>query len=112
MSFLPQRVKVGYADVSVEFVNRLTDDAGQAICGSFNEKNLTIQIDSMFQGARLVDTFLHECIHAMFYIYGWASTSKHKEESVAHCLGFGLVKLLQDNPGLGDTLDDMVKADH
>jgi hypothetical protein len=112
MSWLPQTVKVGYQVVSVEYITRLTDDEGRALCGSFSGPEMKISIDSMLQGPRLLDTFLHECLHAMFYLYGWSSTENHDEESVAHCLGFGLTMLLQDNPGLGLVFDDILKVNH
>lgn len=112
MSWISTTIKIGYQEVAVEFVMRLTDDDGHALCGMFSGPEMKITIDSMIQGPRLVDTFLHECIHAMFYIYGWGSTEDHDEESVAHCVGFGLAMLLRDNPDLGGTLDGIVKPGH
>jgi len=112
MSWIPHKVKIGYQDVAVEFVNRLTDEDGHSLCGVFIGSEMKISIDSLIQGPRLVDTFLHECVHAMFYLYGWGATEEHDEESVAHCVGFGLAMLLQDNPGLGAVFDDIVKTNH
>jgi hypothetical protein len=96
---IPQRLNVGPSVVRILLVETLTDEEGKLLCGLFDEKAKTIQLNiTRLTGLELADTLIHEAIHALFYVYGWGSLDALKEENVASLLGTGLALLVRDNP--------------
>lgn len=102
---IPQRLNVGPSIVEVRLVENLTDENGMLLCGYFDAPARTIQLNiTRLSGMELADTLLHETIHALFYVNGWGSLKRLKEEQVASLLGTGLAVLFRDNPELAVAL--------
>lgn len=98
---IPQRLNVGPSVVEVHLVENLTDEKGRLLCGYFDPALKSIQLNiTRLTGMELADTLLHEAIHALFYVNGWAAFDGLTEEQVAGLLGTGLALLFRDNPEL------------
>jgi len=89
-------LKIGYYDVKItptshDLAERLE------IFGEFNSKNQEITYDEDLQEQELMNTILHETIHAISFIFN-IQFSKDAEEEVTVKLANGLQTVFRDNP--------------
>ena len=85
-------VKVGPTDFSIEYVP-LNDE----LFGDFSYINSRIRIEENLKGTALVDTVLHEILHAMWKL-GQLKDKREDEERAVAIMETNLTKVLRDNP--------------
>lgn len=91
---LPKSVRVGSFDFVVE-VPEAGDSMGEF--GHMNIHSQRIRIAPGQTAQNLANTFLHECIHAIHWVYGlWRNDPD--EEHYTNQTANGLCQFFQDNP--------------
>lgn len=93
----PARVKIGPFDYTIRWYDRPEEDR-EARYGYTDHNELEIGVSDRLQKVRKADTFLHEVIHALWYIL--ALDKEATEEEVATKYGVGLTMVFRDNPEL------------
>lgn len=104
---MPSALKVGTQTYTVTAVADLKheDVPCNGVC---EEEKLMIQIESQQASkAQIVDTAVHELLHAIWYERNLPK--KPDEERAVHSLATGLVALFQDNPKLLDWIKKGLK---
>jgi len=87
-------VKVGPTDFSIEYVP-LNDE----IFGDFSYINSRIRIEENLKGSALVDTVLHEILHAIWKL-GQLKDKREDEERAVAIMATYLTQVLRDNPNM------------
>lgn len=87
-------VKVGPTDFSIEYVP-LNDE----IFGDFSYINSRIRIEENLKGTALVDTVLHEILHAIWKL-GQLKDKREDEERAVAIMATYLTQVLRDNPNM------------
>ena len=91
---LPNWIKIGPYDCEVKFVRI---EEGEGRLGDYSSRTNMIRIDSsMSDRRRIVETLLHEVLHAIYYSY--TLSPGDGEERVVSVLSTGLAAVLRDNP--------------
>lgn len=106
VSRLPASVRIGPYDIAIAHGER-TQLALEAAdhYGEFSAHEQEIRIRSRSSSAQGdVDTFLHECMHAIFWVYGVGHADD--EERIVSMLGTALLAMHRDNPWLTKWLDE------
>ena len=85
-------VKVGPTDFSIEYVP-LNDE----LFGDFSYINSRIRIEQNLKGTALVDTVLHEILHAIWKL-GQLKDKREDEERAVAIMATYLTQVLRDNP--------------
>jgi len=85
-------VKVGPTDFSIEYVP-LNDE----LFGDFSYINSRIRIEENLKGTALVDTVLHEILHAIWKL-GQLKDKREDEERAVAMMETYLTQVLRDNP--------------
>jgi|TARA_R110000850_G_scaffold14139_3_gene45327 predicted nucleic acid-binding protein len=85
-------VKVGPTDFSIEYVP-LNDE----LFGDFSYINSRIRIEENLKGSALVDTVLHEILHAIWKL-GQLKDKREDEERAVAIMATYLTQVLRDNP--------------
>jgi hypothetical protein len=85
-------VKVGPTDFSIEYVP-LNDE----LFGDFSYINSRIRIEENLKGTALVDTVLHEILHAIWKL-GQLKDKREDEERAVAIMATYLTQVLRDNP--------------
>lgn len=108
---IPNKVKVGYLEYEVEVKDKvfeykdyLVDEVQErngnptsfnhGVCDTLQSKIILAKNDDK---QKEVNTFLHECLHMIFYAYG-CDEDKDTEEKVINITANGLIELFQRNP--------------
>ncbi len=92
---LPAVVRVGGMDIEIEDWNPKVANAENK-WGSFNTVELRFRIDTSGSPFRVIQTFLHEMLHMVWWNMGLRD--KDKEERIISALANGLLQVLRDNP--------------
>tara|TARA_R100000951_G_C2623429_1_gene175272 strand:- start:584 stop:883 length:300 start_codon:yes stop_codon:yes gene_type:complete len=87
-------VKVGPTDFSIEYVP-LNDE----LFGDFSYINSRIRIEENLKGTALVDTVLHEILHAIWKL-GQLKDKREDEERAVAIMATYLTQVLRDNPNM------------
>jgi predicted nucleic acid-binding protein len=87
-------VKVGPTDFSIEYVP-LNDE----LFGDFSYINSRIRIEQNLKGTALVDTVLHEILHAIWKL-GQLKDKREDEERAVAIMATYLTQVLRDNPNM------------
>jgi hypothetical protein len=87
-------IKVGAMDISVYFVPGDGDSFGD-----FTFLQNQIRVDNRLRKAALVDTLLHEILHAIWAL-GQLKTKREKEERAVAVTATYLTQIFRDNPHL------------
>jgi hypothetical protein len=99
LQIIPSEIKVGTLTYKIEVVFGLLDEEGKEVSGICVFETQTIKIDGVAPSkAWVVDTLLHELLHAVWNERGLPK--KANEERAVKTLGTGLLGLFQDNPKL------------
>jgi len=85
-------VKVGPTDFSIEYVP-LNDE----LFGDFSYINSRIRIEENLKGTALVDTVLHEILHAIWKL-GQLKDKREDEDRAVAIMATYLTQVLRDNP--------------
>jgi hypothetical protein len=87
-------IKIGSTDYSIEYV-----PLNEELFGDFSYINSRIRIEQNLTGPPLVDTVLHEVLHAIWRL-GQLKDKKEDEERVVSVMATYLTQVLRDNPAL------------
>ena len=87
-------IKIGSTDYSIEYV-----PLNEELFGDFSYINSRIRIEQNLTGPPLVDTVLHEVLHAIWRL-GQLKDKKEDEERVVAVMATYLTQVLRDNPAL------------
>jgi Zn-dependent peptidase ImmA (M78 family) len=94
---LPKMLKIGYQDITIvpgEF--NLDGDLG-----AYNDEESKIYINTTKPRREILNSLLHEALHAICHNYGLRESMEHKNEEKLVCiLANGLTQTLKDNPEL------------
>ena len=90
---LPQRVYVGPHVYSIVREQDIKSDEGRALWGQTRYANHQIAVDVNAPDDRAIETFFHECLHAIAATW----TVRLKEREVV-ALSHGIVDFLKRNP--------------
>ena|ERR1700733_4588450 len=92
---LPAVIKLGYQDIAVSEFSFLDGEQG-----AYSADAAKIRINEGMEGRELLNTLLHECLHAIVYTYGLKKDFKDddEEEKLVNAFGNGLTELLVRNP--------------
>jgi hypothetical protein len=69
----------------------------------------TIGISSRMQGSRIVETLLHELLHAIYDLNRLEAKENSREDFVSRG-AVGLAMIMRDNPGLFEWMTGMIGA--
>jgi hypothetical protein len=100
---LPERLHIGYRDYILEEM----PDEGKATHVGFHQGQMqSIEINTEMPPVEVVNTLLHEIVHAIFDYANYSFAEGANEEDCTICLGNGLTQFIKDNP---DVIDWMQK---
>ena len=97
---LPSRVRVCGFDFDIVAYRRM-EAVGAQKWGEFSSAELTIRIDPCARPQKVVDTMLHEILHAMMWVYD-LNAIKDDEERVCSVLATAWLAFFRDNPTVVD----------
>lgn len=98
---LPKTLKVAAFDIVVEEWHPHAA-TGEQKYGIFSSYTMTIKVDCSVPTCKVLDTFLHEIFHAIYWAY--SIEDEDKEERIVNCLGTAWAQVLRDNPLLVEWL--------
>lgn len=93
---IPNPIKIGYQDINVS-----EEDLVDAQ-GCYQAEQSKIRIKEGMEGRELLNTILHEILHAIVYSYGLKKDFKsdEEEEKIVNAFGNGLTEALVRNKDL------------
>jgi hypothetical protein len=103
MSKLKKTIKIGYADVKIRFLNKKESPKWcKDHFGEYDSNKSEMLINSNLTKIEEANTFLHELLHASFWISGLSTEGgvlepKKREEIVVHALANNLAQVFRDN---------------
>lgn len=94
---LPETICIGYQDIEVVRTT-MPDD----ISGAYDGPKSQIYVRKKLTRREELNTVLHECLHAIFYIYGIKPfvEDDEAEEKLVFAIGNGLTEVFTRNPDL------------
>ena len=99
---LPETVKVGHLMIKVIPIDQKEADSIGAD-GLFSYRYAVMRINIDQHPSQLIETFLHECLHALWAIAGFCG--RDEEEDFVTRLSPLLLTLFVDNPEIFDLID-------
>lgn len=104
---LPTKIKVAAFDIDIEDWHHHSANAAHSY-GEFSSQENKIRIDVTTNKIKLIDTFIHEINHAIFWAYG--IEDEDKEERVVATLATAWVQIYRDNPDILPFIQDTLEA--
>jgi len=92
---LPEKIRVGGFDIKIKEFDSYAAESRQ-VNGEFSSLDLTMRIDVSMDIQKILDTFLHELFHAIYYVYGVKDVDN--EERTVEGLATGTMQIYRDNP--------------
>lgn len=102
-------VNIGGIWHKVEWVDDLRrefEDGEKQLYGYIDHERCRIQIEQHNDKRVKQASIVHECIHGILHQAGHYDIDRVHEERLAQCLGYGIARLLRDNPDLVKFLTD------
>lgn len=104
---LPKRVRIGPFDFKIVLWSP-AESHNDGNYGCFSSQLATIHMCAIFPTPqKAVDTFLHECLHAIYWAYDIHPTDDQEREVSMYATG--LTALFRDNPWLAPWIEQTVK---
>jgi hypothetical protein len=104
---LPKTVRIGPYDYSIVYMDNDTV-LERNVMGQSSPLKQEIRLRPVYNSdAMLLDTFLHECLHALYSVMG--VQDDFKEELIIGHLSTGLTMLFRDNKWLAKWIDERAK---
>ena len=103
MSKLKKTIKIGYADVKIRLLDKKESPKWcKDHFGEYDSNKSEMLINSNLTKIEEANTFLHELLHASFWISGLSTEGgvlepKKREEIVVHALANNLAQVFRDN---------------
>lgn len=94
---IPNPIKIGYQDIKISEFDFIDGEQG---CYRADESE--IRVREGLSNRELLNTILHEVLHAIIYCYGLKDNFKNDgdEEKIVNALGNGLTEVILRNPAL------------
>lgn len=92
---LPEKIKVGYADISIHPMKSL-EGLSHGCYGHFSESELCIRIITDMSPMVVMNTLIHEVFHACFFVGGLQDDDD--EERTVNTLANVYSQVVRDNP--------------
>lgn len=99
---LPKTVKIGHFVFDVLPMGTPEREAANAY-GVFESKYLQIRLDMNAPEKIIIDSFLHEILHGIWWVFGM--DDEDNEERTIRVMSTGLATVFADNPGLAVLFD-------
>ena len=97
---LPATIRVAGYDMKIARMS-IHEAVGRNVVGEFSGAEQRISLNTTISSPeRVVDAFLHEAAHAIWWAYGISDDDK--EERVVSTLGTAMMTLHRDNPWLAN----------
>lgn len=92
---LPETICIGYQDIEI-----IETDFPEGEHGVYIPEKSQIRVQCGLSPREYLNTVLHECLHAIFSVYGVKSLVRddEEEEKIVGALGNGLTEILSRNP--------------
>ena len=104
---LPTKVRIGPHDYQIE-IWRHAQIVSNDRLGECSHIEATIRVaDSFPTAGRAAETFIHECLHGMYYTMDMRDNDD--QERVVSSLGKGIIGLFRDNPWLARWIGEATK---
>lgn len=97
-ALLPDRIKIGGVDYTVEQVDGLRD-GNESLNGWIQYNECKILVDAGLSPQRQRIVIWHEVVHGLLE---HAGIEEDRSEHMVVALGYGIVQALRDNPWLGE----------
>lgn len=103
MSKLKKTIKIGYADIKIKLLNKKESPKWcKDHFGEYDSNKSEMLINSNLTKIEEANTFLHELLHASFWISGLSTEGgvlepKKREEIVVNALANNLAQVFRDN---------------
>lgn len=105
---MPKTVRIGFSTFKIEVMPRHHADIAGGICGTSNGTKQIITITEGQNPQQTANTFLHEVIHAIHWVYGLMSREDPAEEEYTNLTTNGLCAFWQDNPAAVAWIGEML----
>jgi hypothetical protein len=108
MDNLPDTLRIGYQDITVK-KGKFNDEED---FGSYDEEKAEIRINTEKRLREVVNTVLHESLHAVWHVYGLRDRTGWKieeEEYIVTLTAHALTAMFRDNPKLLVFLTESLK---
>jgi hypothetical protein len=106
---IPDKLRIGPYDVTVEKLDSIPDDDGKMLWGCYDHGKLLIQITrSQPNILFIIDTLFHEIYHAIYVNTGLGYASS--EEHVVSAMATGMTQVYRDNPALVTWLNTSLQS--
>lgn len=92
---LPEKVKVAGYNIAIKAWSNHSATAASRY-GEFSANEMEIRIDMSMHPEKLLDVFLHELYHAVYWAYD--IRDEDKEERACSVLSTGMAQIYIDNP--------------
>lgn len=94
---LPETICIGYQDIET-----IETDFPENEHGVYLSDKPQIRIQEGLNSREYLNTVIHECLHAIFYVYGAKAFVKgdEEEENIVNVLSNGLAEVFSRNPDL------------
>jgi hypothetical protein len=90
-------IKIGYADITLVPLSG-KEAAQRCIMGLFDAKHHKIEYDTTLAEKEVVDTLMHEILHAINHMFGIKFAGHEDEEIIVNALAHGITTAMRDNP--------------
>ena len=111
----PTKIKIGYRDIDIKFSSPdFLNDHLVDCYGQYTAREGLIEIQDDLTGQKLINTLLHEVLHAAIDISGLNISGApleddDDEELVVHQLGNIFIGICRDNPWFLDYIKNNIK---
>lgn len=94
---LPETICVGYQDIEI-----VETDFPCGEQGVYIPEKSQIRIQKDLSAREVVNTVIHECLHAIFHVYGAKAlvNGDEQEEKLVNVIGNGFAEIFSRNPDL------------
>jgi hypothetical protein len=96
---VPKKVKIGYLTFDIDSKDSAWKDRNKAV-GMCKVEQSLIEYCKEQSSPEIVNTIIHEILHALVYVFDIEFDNTKKEESLVTKMANGIHTLLLDNPDL------------
>lgn len=105
---LPEKVKVAGHSIKIKDWHPHSASAASRY-GEFSANEMEIRLDMSMHPEKLLDVFLHELYHAVFWTYGLLD--EDKEERICSQMSTGMAQVYIDNPDILQFIKELALRD-
>ena len=103
--FETTELRIGHQTFQLQEANKLLNELGYM--GRCHKSNGILQYSTEYPPEQIVDSVLHECLHAVWYLH--LDMEEATEEHAVTMLAHGLTQMMRDNPEFFEEIQEMLK---